>query len=148
PSNHQGLSRGRSVCPIQHDRPRQCGREDSNLHGRSHRLLRPARLPIPPHPRAFFQQYRILRGFTVKTAPRTADESSWTRDREASTIESPTHASELSPDRPLSDPAADALGHALFAAHLAGVIATMAPSDGLAVALYGDPGAGRTTALN
>jgi predicted KAP-like P-loop ATPase len=48
----------------------------------------------------------------------------------------------------LSDASADALGHALFAAHLAGVVATMAPSDGLAVALYGDPGAGRTTALN
>ena len=29
----------------------RCGREDSNLHGQGHRLLRPARLPVPPHPR-------------------------------------------------------------------------------------------------
>ena len=29
----------------------RCGREDSNLHGQGHRLLRPARLPVPPRPR-------------------------------------------------------------------------------------------------
>ena len=29
----------------------KCGREDSNLHGQGHRLLRPARLPVPPRPR-------------------------------------------------------------------------------------------------
>ena len=63
-------------------------------------------------------------------------------------IETPTHASELSPDRPLSDASADALGHAAFAAHLASVIATLSPKDGITVGLYGDPGGGRTTALN
>jgi predicted KAP-like P-loop ATPase len=63
-------------------------------------------------------------------------------------IETPTHASELSPDRPLSDASADALGHAAFAGHLASVIATLSPKDGIAVGLYGDPGGGRTTALN
>ena len=63
-------------------------------------------------------------------------------------IETPTHASELSPDRPLSDARADALGHANFAAHLAGVITSRAPKEGLAIGLYGEPGSGRTTALN
>jgi hypothetical protein len=48
----------------------------------------------------------------------------------------------------LSDASADALGHAAFAAHLASVIATLSPKDGITVGLYGDPGGGRTTALN
>ena len=30
----------------------ECGREDSNLQGLAHRVLNPARLPVPPHPRA------------------------------------------------------------------------------------------------
>ncbi|HEY0389698.1 MAG TPA: P-loop NTPase fold protein [Gaiellales bacterium] len=63
-------------------------------------------------------------------------------------IETPTHASELSPDRPLSDARADALGHANFAAHLASVITALAPKEGLVIGLYGDAGSGRTTALN
>ncbi|MDX6494923.1 MAG: hypothetical protein QOE17_909, partial [Gaiellales bacterium] len=63
-------------------------------------------------------------------------------------IELPTNASELSPDRPLSDARADALGHAAFASHLARTIAQLAPRAGIAIALHGDPGAGRSSMLN
>jgi predicted KAP-like P-loop ATPase len=63
-------------------------------------------------------------------------------------IELPTNASELSSDRPLSDARADALGHAAFAAHLAQTITQQAPRAGIALALHGDPGAGRSTVLN
>ena len=71
-----------------------------------------------------------------------------TRDREALKIEPPTNASELSPDRPLSDARADALGHAAFASHLARTIAQLAPRAGIAIGLHGDPGAGRSSMLN
>jgi predicted KAP-like P-loop ATPase len=63
-------------------------------------------------------------------------------------IEPPTNASELSPDRPLSDARADALGHAAFASHLAQTIAQLTPRAGIAVGLHGDPGAGRSSMLN
>jgi predicted KAP-like P-loop ATPase len=63
-------------------------------------------------------------------------------------IETPTHASELSPDRPLSDARADRLGHAHFATHLATVIASQSPKEGITIGLFGDSGAGRTSALN
>ena len=68
--------------------------------------------------------------------------------REARKIEPPTNASELSPDRPLSDARADALGHAAFASHLARTIAQFTPRAGIAIGLHGDPGAGRSTMLN
>jgi predicted KAP-like P-loop ATPase len=63
-------------------------------------------------------------------------------------IELPTNASELSPDRPLSDARADALGHAAFAAHLAETIARSTPRAGIAIGLHGDPGSGRSSVLN
>jgi predicted KAP-like P-loop ATPase len=54
----------------------------------------------------------------------------------------------LSSDRPLSDARADALGHAAFASHLARTIAQLTPKVGIAIALHGDPGAGRSSVLN
>ena len=63
-------------------------------------------------------------------------------------IETPTHASELSPDRPLSDAQADSLGHAEFSQHLARVVASSSASAAIAIGVFGDPGSGRTTLLN
>jgi predicted KAP-like P-loop ATPase len=63
-------------------------------------------------------------------------------------IETPTNASELSADRPLSDARADRLGHAHFAAHLATVIGSLSPKEGITIGLFGDSGAGRSSALN
>lgn len=56
-------------------------------------------------------------------------------------------AKPLSADRPLDDPATDRLGYATFAKHLAGTILNSSPSDGLVVAVHGDWGTGKTTAL-
>jgi predicted KAP-like P-loop ATPase len=56
--------------------------------------------------------------------------------------------SALSPDRPLSDPATDRLGYAPFAAALAEAVRRMEAPDGIVVALYGQWGLGKTTALN
>jgi predicted KAP-like P-loop ATPase len=54
----------------------------------------------------------------------------------------------LSPDRPLSDPLTDRLGYAPFADALAKSIRRMDAPDGIVVALYGQWGLGKTTALN
>jgi predicted KAP-like P-loop ATPase len=55
---------------------------------------------------------------------------------------------ELSPDRPLVDAGGDGLGLVNFARHLAGLIADSAPQAGFAVGIFGEPGSGRTSALN
>jgi predicted KAP-like P-loop ATPase len=57
-------------------------------------------------------------------------------------------AAGLSPDRPLSDPLTDRLGYAPFAQALANSIRQMEAPDGIVVALYGQWGLGKTTALN
>jgi predicted KAP-like P-loop ATPase len=63
-------------------------------------------------------------------------------------LESPTHGLELSPDRPLRDVGGDGLGLVTFARHVAGLISGSVPQAGLAVGIFGDPGSGRTSALN
>jgi predicted KAP-like P-loop ATPase len=57
-------------------------------------------------------------------------------------------SSALSPDRPLTDPATDRLGYAPFAAALADAVRRMEAPDGIVVALHGQWGLGKTTALN
>src|SRR5581483_3422868 len=50
--------------------------------------------------------------------------------------------------RPQRDPRCDALGHSGVARHRASTIARATPADGLAIALYGQAGSGKTTVLN
>jgi predicted KAP-like P-loop ATPase len=54
----------------------------------------------------------------------------------------------LSPDRPLTNPETDRLGYAPFARALATAVAGMPAPDGIVLALYGQWGLGKTTALN
>ncbi|MGH7434556.1 MAG: KAP family P-loop NTPase fold protein, partial [Polyangiaceae bacterium] len=54
----------------------------------------------------------------------------------------------LSSDRALEDPTGDRLGYAPFARQLARSVLHGCPADGLVVALYGEWGTGKTTALN
>jgi len=54
----------------------------------------------------------------------------------------------LSPDRALTDPAEDRLGYAPFSKQLASGILRGCPADGLVVAVYGEWGTGKSTALN
>jgi predicted KAP-like P-loop ATPase len=54
----------------------------------------------------------------------------------------------LSADRPLSDPSHDRLGYAPFAKQLATSVLSASPADGLVLALYGEWGTGKSTALN
>lgn len=56
--------------------------------------------------------------------------------------------SNLSADRPLTDPALDRLGYAQFAEHMANGIVALPSSEGLVIGLYGAWGAGKTTTLN
>jgi predicted KAP-like P-loop ATPase len=65
-------------------------------------------------------------------------------------VEAPAsrHEHSLSPDRPLADPNTDRLGYAPFAKALATAIAGMEAPDGIVLALYGQWGLGKTTALN
>jgi len=53
-----------------------------------------------------------------------------------------------SPDRPLTDPTTDRLGYAPFASALARAVRQMEAPDGIVLALYGQWGLGKTTALN
>jgi predicted KAP-like P-loop ATPase len=55
---------------------------------------------------------------------------------------------QLLADRALTDPAADRLGYAPFAKQLARSVLRGCPADGLVVAIYGEWGTGKTTALN
>ena len=60
-----------------------------------------------------------------------------------------TSAITFGSDRPGSDPERDdGLGYASFAKHLAESLATMVPTDGIVVGLYGPWGSGKTTLLN
>ena len=59
-----------------------------------------------------------------------------------------SHASRLSNDVPLSDPAEDGLHRRKFAKHLADSILAIDPSDGFVFALTGPWGSGKTTILN
>jgi len=54
----------------------------------------------------------------------------------------------LSPDKPLISPADDRLGYAPFAERLADSIQSMAPPEGLTIALFGPWGSGKTTLLH
>ncbi len=56
----------------------------------------------------------------------------------------------LSDDKPLSDPQNDLLGgrYAAFAKYIAEQICKMAPADGFVIAINGDWGSGKSTALN
>lgn len=56
--------------------------------------------------------------------------------------------SNLSADRPLTDPELDRLGYAQFAEHMAKAILALPSSEGLVIGLYGAWGAGKTTTLN
>jgi predicted KAP-like P-loop ATPase len=53
----------------------------------------------------------------------------------------------LSADRPLTDPAADLIGRARFARHIANSIA-LAPAEGMVLGLHGGAGSGKTTVAN
>ena len=55
---------------------------------------------------------------------------------------------DLRADSPLTDPKDDLLGYAPFAKDLAKSIAEMIPSDGFVMAIFGEWGSGKTTALN
>lgn len=57
-------------------------------------------------------------------------------------------APRLSADRALTDPADDRLAYAPFAKQLARSVLRGCPADGLVVAVYGEWGTGKTTALN
>jgi predicted KAP-like P-loop ATPase len=57
-------------------------------------------------------------------------------------------APRLSADRALDDPGDDRLGYAPFAKQLARSVLQGCPADGLVVAVYGEWGTGKTTALN
>jgi predicted KAP-like P-loop ATPase len=54
----------------------------------------------------------------------------------------------LSADRPLHDAHRDALGHAVFAHHLARLVTEHVPAQGLTVGVFGSAGSGRSTVLN
>jgi predicted KAP-like P-loop ATPase len=54
----------------------------------------------------------------------------------------------LSADRPLHDVRSDALGHAVFAGHLARCIGELTPEDGIVMGISGAAGSGRSTVLN
>ncbi|HYU03277.1 MAG TPA: P-loop NTPase fold protein, partial [Jatrophihabitantaceae bacterium] len=55
---------------------------------------------------------------------------------------------QLAHDKPETDPTRDRLGYAPFARHLAVAIRSMAPEEGLVMAIYGPWGSGKTTLLN
>lgn len=55
---------------------------------------------------------------------------------------------DLSSDRPGTDPSQDLFGHALFAKHLAASICRIPATEGLVIGLYGPWGSGKTTTLN
>src|SRR5688500_7238047 len=57
-------------------------------------------------------------------------------------------ATRMDTDRPLVDPAQDALGRRDFARHLAGTLIDVAGKEPLVVALYGPWGSGKTSILN
>lgn len=54
----------------------------------------------------------------------------------------------LSSDSPLTDERADAFGYGPFAGHVARALTTLAPIEGLAVAIHGPWGCGKSTLLN
>jgi predicted KAP-like P-loop ATPase len=64
------------------------------------------------------------------------------------TTENKGDNSNLSADRPLTDPAMDRLGYAPFAERVAKGILQLPGTEGLVIALYGAWGAGKTTTLN
>src|SRR5205085_179058 len=54
----------------------------------------------------------------------------------------------LSGDRPVVDPATDALGYAPFARHLSRSLMRMSPPEGLVTGIYAPWGAGKSSLLN
>ena len=63
-------------------------------------------------------------------------------------IKTPESHQAISADKPIVDPVHDRLEYAPFARHLAASICRLTPSEGLAIAIYGPWGSGKTSLLN
>lgn len=88
----------------------------------------------------------LARWLRPSSADPAADRATQVKNLDTHAVQARTPG--LSPDRPLDDPLTDRLGYAPFAQALANSIRRMEAPDGIVIALYGQWGMGKTTALN